>query len=184
MQGALRQFPWPQYSQGPLDQGWGQQLAFLHRFAERPEKVVQTHKGPWGKDLERNKESVPAALREAKEEKGEQEQDRVWDNPWAPEIERPLILDKKAASIGCKKSSVIKNQRLQGYPKHPVNYEKFSEHAHHPLHRPFPPKNRPQTHHAHSLETPEQFHSVPGNLASNTWEEQLLSELVSQLHRP
>lgn len=75
--------------------------------------MVQINKSSGRSNLKRHKEQIPAAFQQAQKEKGKQEQERVWNHHWVPERERSRILDKKAASIGCKKCTVRKNQRGQ-----------------------------------------------------------------------
>ena len=73
--------------------------------------MVQVDSGPGRPDIERDKESLPAVIQQVKEKKGEQEQEWVRDNCGVLEREWSGVWDKKAASIGCKKSGVRKKQR-------------------------------------------------------------------------
>lgn len=73
--------------------------------------MVQTNQGLGRQDLKCHKEQIPTAFQQAKEEKGEQIENLAGGADVVPKIERSIILNKKAASIGCKKCRVRKNQR-------------------------------------------------------------------------
>ena len=77
MSRALREFSGPEHRERTLVEERGQHSTDPYRTEQWGEEMVQVDPGPRRPDIERDKESLPAAVQQVEEEKGEQEQERV-----------------------------------------------------------------------------------------------------------